>query len=162
NYDFDWLMIVAQGYQESKLDQGQRSRAGAIGIMQLLPSTAADPNVNVKNIEKAENNVHAGTKYLRFLRDRYFGDPGIEPLDSILFSFAAYNAGPANIARARKKATAMGLNPDQWFGNVEVAASKTISREPVTYVRNIYKYYVAYKLIEEERAKREAALPKQR
>jgi membrane-bound lytic murein transglycosylase MltF len=162
NYDFDWLMIVAQGYQESKLDQGQRSRAGAIGIMQLLPSTAADPNVNVKNIEKAENNIHAGIKYLRFLRDRYFGDPGIEPLDSILFSFAAYNAGPGNIARARKKATAMGLNPDQWFGNVEVAASKTISREPVTYVRNIYKYYVAYKLIEEERAKREAALPKQR
>ena len=160
-YDFDWLMIVAQGYQESKLDQSKRSRAGAIGIMQLLPSTAADPNVNIHNVEEAENNVHAGIKYLRFVRDRYFSDPGIEPLDRVLFSFAAYNAGPANIARAQKKAAALGLDPNQWFGNVEVAASRIISREPVIYVRNIYKYYVAYKLIEEERTKREAARTKQ-
>ena len=158
-YEFDWLMIAAQGYQESRLDQAKRSLAGAIGIMQVLPATAADPNVNVQNIEQAENNVDAGTKYLRFLRDRYFSDPGLEPLDSVLFSLAAYNAGPRNIARARNKAAAMGLDPDQWFGNVEVAASKIISREPVVYVRNIYKYYVAYKLIEEERAKREAARP---
>lgn len=160
-YDFDWLMIVAQGYQESRLDQAKRSRAGAVGIMQLLPSTAADPNVNVRNIEKAENNVHAGTKYLRFLRDRYFSDPKIEPLDSVLFSFAAYNAGPRNIARAQKKAAALGLDPNQWFGNVEVAASRVISREPVIYVRNIYKYYVAYRLIEGKRKKREAARTKQ-
>ena len=158
-YEFDWLMIAAQGYQESRLDQAKRSLAGAIGIMQVLPATAADPNVNVQDIEQAENNVDAGTKYLRFLRDRYFSDPGLEPLDSVLFSLAAYNAGPRNIARARNKAAAMGLDPDQWFGNVEVAASKIISREPVVYVRNIYKYYVAYKLIEEERAKREAARP---
>jgi membrane-bound lytic murein transglycosylase MltF len=160
-YDFDWLMIAAQGYQESRLDQAKRSRAGAIGIMQVLPTTAADPNVNVQNIGQAENNVHAGTKYLRFLRDRYFSDPGLELLDRVLFSFAAYNAGPRNIARARKKAAVMGLDPNQWFGNVEVAASRTISREPVIYVRNVYKYYVAYKLIEEERAKREAARAKQ-
>jgi membrane-bound lytic murein transglycosylase MltF len=161
DYDFDWLMIAAQGYQESKLDQGQRSRAGAIGIMQVLPSTAADPNVNIHNIEEAENNVHAGIKYLRFVRDRYFSDPGIEPLDRVLFSFAAYNAGPGNIAKARKKAAALGLDPNQWFGNVEVAASRVISREPVIYVRNIYKYYVAYKLIEENRIKREDARTKQ-
>ncbi len=160
-YDLDWLMIAAQGYQESRLDQRKRSRAGAVGIMQLLPSTAGDPNVNVRNIEDAENNIHAGTKYLRFLRDRYFSDPGIEPLDSVLLSFAAYNAGPRNIARARNKAAELGLDPNQWFGNVEVAASRTISREPVIYVRNIYKYYIAYKLIEEERAKREAARPDQ-
>jgi membrane-bound lytic murein transglycosylase MltF len=161
DYDFDWLMIAAQGYQESKLDQGQRSRAGAIGIMQVLPSTAADPNVNIHNIEEAENNVHAGIKYLRFVRDRYFSDPGIEPLDRVLFSFAAYNAGPGNIAKARKKAAALGFDPNQWFGNVEVAASRVISREPVIYVRNIYKYYVAYKLIEENRIKREDARTKQ-
>ena len=156
-YDFDWLMIVAQGYQESRLDQSRRSRAGAVGIMQLLPSTAADPNVDVHNIEVPENNVHAGVKYLRFVRDRYFSDSGIEPLDRVLFSFAAYNAGPGNIAKARKKAAGMGLDPNRWFGNVEVAASRVISREPVIYVRNIYKYYVAYKLIEEERTKSAAA-----
>ena len=157
-YDFDWLMIAAQGYQESKLDQSKRSPAGAIGIMQVLPATAADKNVNIDNIEKAEQNVHAGVKYLRFLRERYFSDQAIEPLDRVLFSFAAYNAGPANITRARKKAASMGFDSNQWFNHVEVAASKTISREPVVYVRNIYKYYVAYKRLEDMQVAREAAI----
>ncbi|UCH75638.1 MAG: lytic transglycosylase F [Rhodospirillales bacterium] len=161
-YDFDWLMIAAQGYQESKLDQSKRSRAGAIGIMQVLPSTAADPNVGIADIETADNNVHAGVRYLRFLRDRYFDGAEIGPLDRVLFSLAAYNAGPRNIARARKKAAAMGLDSQTWFGNVEVATSRIVSREPVRYVRNIYKYYIAYKLLEEERAAREAAISQQR
>jgi len=161
-YGFDWMMIAAQGYQESKLNQRKRSPAGAIGIMQLLPGTAADPNVNIADIEKAENNVHAGVKYLRFVSDRYFSDTDIDPLDRVLFSLAAYNAGPRNIARAREKAAAMGFDPQVWFGNVEVAASRTISREPVIYVRNTYKYYVAYKMLEEERARREDALSRQR
>ena len=155
-YDFDWLMIAAQGYQESKLDQSKRSPAGAIGIMQLLPSTAADPNVNIADIQNAKNNVHAGVKYLRFLRQRYFSDTEIEPLDRVLFSFAAYNAGPRNLARARNKAAKMNFNPNKWFGHVEVAAARTISREPITYVRNIYKYYVAYKHLEEIREERAA------
>lgn len=145
DYDFDWLMITAQGYQESKLDQSKRSEAGAVGIMQILPATAADPNVGIPNIEQAESNVHAGVKYLRFLRDRYFSAPEIDPLNQVLLAFAAYNAGPANVSKARKRAARMGLDPNRWFGQVEVAAAKTISREPVTYVRNIYKYYVAYK-----------------
>jgi len=156
-YDFDWLTIAAQAYQESKLDQSKRSHAGAIGIMQVLPTTAADPNVGIVGVEEAEPNVHAGVKYLRFVRDRYFSSPDIDPVDQVLFSFAAYNAGPANIARARKKAEEMGFDPDRWFGHVEVAASRTISREPVIYVRNIYKYYVAYTQMEEERLAREAA-----
>jgi membrane-bound lytic murein transglycosylase MltF len=126
--------------------------------MQVLPTTAADKNVNIDDIEKAEQNVHAGVKYLRFLRDRYFSDEAIESLDRVLFSFAAYNAGPANITRARKKAASMGFDSNQWFNHVEVAASKTISREPVVYVRNIYKYYVAYKRLEDMRAAREAAV----
>ena len=153
-YDFDWLMITAQGYQESKLDQSKRSHAGAIGIMQVLPATAADKNVNVEGIERAEENVHAGVKYLRFLRERYFSDKEIDPLDRVLFSFAAYNAGPANIAKARKKAARMGFDPNQWFNHVEVAAAKTISREPVVYVRNIYKYFVAYVHLETMRTKK--------
>ena len=155
-YDFDWLMIVAQGYQESKLDQSKRSKAGAVGIMQVLPTTAADPNVGIPDIEEAEPNVHAGVKYLRFLRDRYFDSEDITPLDRVLLSFAAYNAGPRNIARAREKAAQMGLDPNQWFGQLEVAAGKTISREPVLYVRNIYKYYVAYKKIDSIRERRQS------
>ena len=155
-YDFDWLKIAAQGYQESKLDQSLKSTKGAIGVMQVLPSTAADPNVNIPAIQDTESNIHAGVKYLRFLRDRYFSSPEITPLDRVLLSFAAYNAGPGNLSKARKKATELGLDPNRWFGNVEVAAARTISREPVIYVRNIYKYYVAYKLTEEERQERES------
>lgn len=156
-YGFDWLMVAAQGYQESRLDQSKRSRAGAIGIMQLLPSTAADPNVGIPDIDKPDRNVEAGVKYLRFLREQYFDDPELTPFDKALFSFAAYNAGPGNIAKARRKAAAMNLDPNVWFDNVEVAAARTISREPVVYVRNIYKYYIAFKLAGEARGAREAA-----
>lgn len=148
-YDFDWIMIIAQGFQESRLDQSKRSAAGAIGVMQVLPSTAKDPNVAIPDISTAEQNVHAGVKYLRFLRDRYFSEDAIAPLDRVLLSFAAYNAGPGNIAKARKRAAKMGLDPNVWFGNVEIAAGKVISREPVVYVRNIFKYSVAYTLARE-------------
>lgn len=156
-YDFDWLMILAQAYQESKLDHDRISPSGAVGIMQILPTTAADPNVLISDISQLENNVHAGVKYMRFLRDRYFSEPGIDLLDSILLSFAAYNAGPANIIDARQKAAGMGLDPDVWFANVETAAARTVSREPVTYVRNIYKYFIAYKLARAIKADRAAA-----
>jgi len=156
-YDFDWRMIAAQAYQESRLDQGKVSPAGAVGVMQVLPATAADPNVGIEDIEEVGPNVHAGVKYLRFLRDRYFDAPEIAPLDRVLFSLAAYNAGPRAIARARRRAADMGFDADRWFGHVEVAAARSISREPVTYVRNIYKYYIAYKTARPLRAAREAA-----
>ena len=120
----------------------------------ILPTTAADPAVGIPGIEDAENNVHAGVKYLRFLRATYFEDPEISPLDRVLFSFAAYNAGPGAIRRARTRAEEMGLDPNRWFDNVELAAARVISREPVVYVRNIYKYYVSYKLLEKSRAAR--------
>jgi len=156
-YEFDWLMIVAQGFQESKLDQSKRSGAGAIGIMQVMPATANDPVVAIPDIENAESNVHAGVKYLRYLRKSYFEDPEVAPLDRVLFSFAAYNAGPGNMRKARKRASKMGLDPNRWFDNVEIAAARVISREPVIYVRNIYKYYVSYKLLEKARDTREKA-----
>lgn len=145
-YDFDTLLIAAQGYQESHLDQRKRSKAGAIGIMQVMPATAKDPVVGVRDIHIADNNVKAGVKYLRFLRDRYFSDPEMTPFDQTMFSFAAYNAGPGNIRKARKRAEKMGLDPNVWFGATELATAKAVSREPVTYVRNILKYYVTYKI----------------
>lgn len=150
-YDFDTLLIAAQGYQESGLDQSKRSKAGAVGVMQVMPATARDPNVAIPDIHLVDRNVEAGVKYLRFLRDRYFSEGGMTPLDRALFSFAAYNAGPANIAKARRRAERMGLDPDVWFGNVELAAARTVSREPVVYVRNILKYYVTYRLYEARR-----------
>ena len=145
-YNFDWLMIMSQAYQESRLDNSLVSDSGAVGIMQLLPSTAADRNVNIPDIRELENNIHAGNKYLRFIRDRYFENQAMDGLNKTLFSFAAYNAGPARIAELRKAAAAQGLDPNQWFDNVEVLAAQRIGREPVDYVSNIYKYWIAYRL----------------
>jgi membrane-bound lytic murein transglycosylase MltF len=157
-YDVDYLLVAAQGYQESTLDQSKRSRAGAIGVMQLLKSTAADPNVGIPDIENIDSNIHAGVKYLDFIRRHYFADTGMDERNQALFSFAAYNAGPNRIARLRKEAEQMGLDPNLWFDNVEVVAAKRVGREPVQYVSNIYKYYVAYRQVVRLQEGRRAAL----
>ena len=146
-YGFDYLLVAAQAYQESRIDQSVRSRAGAIGVMQLLKSTATDPNVNIEEIEQLEHNIHAGVKYLRFLSDRYFDEEGIDKLNRGLFAVAAYNAGPSRVSSLRQKAASKGLDPNRWFNNVEVVAAREIGRETVQYVSNIYKYYLAYSLV---------------
>ena len=153
-YDFDYLMVAAQAYQESGLDHGMRSPAGAIGVMQLLPSTAADPNVGIPDIENLEKNIHAGTKYLRFIIDRYYKDEPMDDVNKMLFAFASYNAGPARINGLRGKTAEMGLDPNVWFHNVEVAAAKKIGRETIQYVSNIYKYYIAYRMIVDQLQKK--------
>lgn len=145
-YDFDWLLIASQGYQESGLDQSKVSRAGAIGVMQMLRSTAADPNVNIPDIDVLEKNIQAGTKYMRFILDHYFADAEMDELNKHLFAFASYNAGPNRIASLRKKAAEQGFDPNVWFQNVEVVVGREVGREPVRYVSNIFMYYVAYKL----------------
>lgn len=147
NYGFDYLAIAAQAYQESGLDHSKRSHAGAIGIMQLLPGTASDKNVNIKDIKKLENNIHAGVKYMNFIRNRYFNDPAIEPSARVDFAWAAYNAGPARINQMRKIAAERGFDPNRWFFNVEKIAAEKIGRETVNYVANINKYFVAYRLL---------------
>ena len=154
-YDFDWLMVAALAYQESRIDQSKRSPAGAVGVMQLLPSTAKDPNVDIPNIEEKEDNIHAGTKYLRFLKDRYFAQEPMDEMNKALFAFASYNAGPAKVARLRREAQKMGFDPNVWFRNVEIIAAKRIGRETVQYVSNIYKYYIAYRFIVDKLIKKE-------
>jgi len=156
-YDFNWLLLIAQGYQESKLDQSAVSNAGAVGLMQLLPSTAAGDPINIANIKTAENNVHAGAKYMRYLIDSYFSDPAISPLDRQLLATAAYNAGPNRIQSLRQRAAKEGLDPNRWFNNVELIVASKVGRQPVDYVANIFKYYVAYNRIEERKAQEEAA-----
>ena len=158
-YEFDWLASMAQGYQESGLDQSRRSEKGAVGIMQLLPSTAADPNVAIKNIEKVENNIHAGIKYMHFLREHYFSGPELTPENRLAFSLAAYNMGPTRLGKVRKRAESMGLDSNQWFGNVEMAALARVGREPVQYVSNIQEYYVAYRLHMQREAAKAKILP---
>ncbi|MBL8709277.1 MAG: lytic transglycosylase F [Rhodospirillaceae bacterium] len=151
-YHFDHLMMVAQGFQESQLDQSVKSPRGAVGIMQLLPSTATDPVVGISGIDKdAEKNIHAGIKYMSVLRRKYLDDPAIDEKNRTLMTFAAYNAGPGNLRKFRRLAEKDGFDPNVWFGNVEVAAAKIVGSETVQYVSNIYKYYVAYRLIENAR-----------
>ena len=154
-YQLDWLLMAAQGYQESGLDQDVKSRVGAIGVMQVMPATGKE--LKVGDISRVEPNIHAGVKYIRFMIDQYFKDEPMDNLNKGLFAFASYNAGPARIQKLRKEAEKRGLDPNVWFGNVEQIASERIGRETVTYVSNIYKYYVAYRLVAEERVRREEA-----
>ncbi len=147
-YGMDPLLLAAVAYQESGLDHGKRSERGAVGIMQMLPETAADPQVGFEDIQELEDNIHAATKYLRFLYDRYFADQVMTELDKNLFTLAAYNAGPAKLRRLRDRVGEMGLDAGRWFGQVEVAAA-AMGWETVRYVANIYKYYTAYSLLQE-------------
>jgi len=143
---FDPLMLAAQAYQESELDHDKVSPVGAVGIMQIKPSTAADPNVGIEDISDPSDNILAGARYMRFLIDRYFSDDGISEMQRWSLALAAYNAGPARIRRLRKQAAAEGYDPNIWLDNVEVVAARKIGRETVNYVRNTFKYYVAYRL----------------
>ncbi len=154
-YGADFLLIAAQGYQESQLNQNAKSQVGAIGVMQLMPATGAE--MKVGDITQIEANIHAGVKYMRFMIDRYYKDEPMDRLNKGLFAFASYNAGPGRVRQLRREAEKRGLDPNVWFGNVEQIASERIGRETVTYVSNIYKYYVAYRLLVEERDRREAA-----
>jgi len=159
-YGFDYLMVAAQGYQESGLDQSARSPVGAIGVMQIMPETGAA--LKVGDITEEEVNIHGGIKYLRQLH-RQMGGAALDEQNRTLFAFAAYNAGPTRVAALRTEAAKLGLDPNQWFNNVEVVAARRVGQETVLYVRNIYKYYVAYKLqletLEARRAAVKAARP---
>lgn len=146
-YDMPWMLVAAQAYQESQFDQSRKSSVGAVGVMQIKPETAADRNVGIKGIDQVEPNIHAGIKYMRFVSDRYFADSTMDRLNRGLFALAAYNAGPGRVRQLRAKAKAAGLDPNIWFGNVEIIAAREIGRETVDYVSNIYKYYTAYRAI---------------
>ena len=154
-YGFDPLMLAAQGYQESRLDQTAKSHVGAIGVMQIMPATGA--SLKVGDIRQIEPNIHGGVKYMDQLMTRYFPDARFTEGNRPLFAFASYNAGPGNISRMRKEAAKRGLDPDKWFNNVEVVTAEKLGIETTTYVRNIYKYYAAYKLQEEMLAQRKKA-----
>jgi len=147
-YRVDWLLMAAQGYQESQLDQQRKSHVGAIGVMQLMPATGKE--MDVGDITQLEPNIHAGIKYMRRVVDAYFGDGDIDSLNKLLFGFAAYNAGPGRVRALRNEARQRKLDPNVWFNNVERIAAERVGPETVQYVANIYKYYIAYTLVQEE------------
>jgi membrane-bound lytic murein transglycosylase MltF len=143
-YNFDPLMLAAQGFQESQLNQEAKSPVGAIGVMQVMPATGKE--LNVGDIRITEPNVHAGAKYMDQLMSKFFPDAKFDENNRTLFAFASYNCGPGNVSKMRKEAEKRGLDPDKWFNNVEVVTAQRIGIETTTYVRNIYKYYIAYRL----------------
>jgi membrane-bound lytic murein transglycosylase MltF len=160
-YNLDYLLMMAEGFQESTLNQDAKSGVGAVGIMQLMPATGEQ--MRVGDIHQKEANIHAGVKYIRFMVDKYFANEPMDDTNKLLFAFAAYNAGPGKIHSLREEAAKKGLDPNVWFGNVEYVAAARVGMETVTYVANIYKYYVAYKLVaeqEEERKKARESLQK--
>lgn len=154
-YSLEYLLMMAQGYQESQLRQEVKSAVGAVGVMQVMPSTGNE--MHVGDIHQIEPNIHAGVKYFDFMMNQYFGNEPMDALNKGLFTFASYNAGPARIAKFRKLAAQRGLNPNLWFNNVEVIALEKIGRETVQYVGNIYKYYLAYQMVQEQKAEKEKA-----
>jgi membrane-bound lytic murein transglycosylase MltF len=157
-YDVDWVLMGAQGYQESQLNQNARSAAGAIGVMQLMPATGRE--MNVGDVRETEANINAGIKYMRYMIDQYYDKEPMTKLNKALFAFASYNAGPARVRKLRAEAAERGLDPNVWFQNVEYVAAERVGQETVTYVSNIYKYYIAYSLIMESRAATKAAVEK--
>jgi membrane-bound lytic murein transglycosylase MltF len=154
-YDVDYLLMAAQGYQESRLDQGAKSHVGAIGVMQVMPATGKD--LAVGDITKAEPNIHAGVKYFRFMMDNFYKNEPMDRLNKGLMTLASYNAGPGRMRQLRAETARRGLNPNVWFGNVERVTSEKVGRETVEYVSNIYKYYVAYRLVMEREQARKGA-----
>ncbi len=156
-YEMPWLMLVAQGFQESGLDQSKESHAGAVGVMQIKPATAAGKEVGIPDISTERNNIHAGVKYLAHLRDTYVNEPELEPLPRLHLTLASYNAGPSRIKALRAETARRGLDPNLWFFNVERVVLENVGREPVQYVANIHKYYVAYRLALEVQTRRNDA-----
>jgi membrane-bound lytic murein transglycosylase MltF len=157
-YGVDWILMAAQGYQESRLDQAAKSKVGAIGVMQVMPATGKE--LGVGNIAEVEPNINAGIKYMRWMIDQYYGKEPMTNLDKALFAFASYNAGAGRISRLRKEASIRGLDPNVWFHNVEYVAAEKIGAETVTYVSNIYKYYIAYQLLTQAKAAKDEAAQK--
>jgi membrane-bound lytic murein transglycosylase MltF len=153
-YQFPWMLIAAEAYQESGLNQKAKSAVGAIGVMQVMPATAASSPVNIPDVTTVDPNIHAGVKLLKFIRDDYFKNDPMDPINKTLMTLAAYNAGPGRIKQCRQLAADVGLNPNVWFKNVECAVAKKVGAETVGYVSNIYKYYLGWKLMTEREASR--------
>ena len=158
-YGFDWLQLAAQAYQESRLDNDTVSHAGAVGVMQVLPSTARA--MGVDDFRSLDGNVRAGARYMRQLADE-FEDDRIDPMDQWLLALASYNAGDTRIRKLRRRAAANGLDPDIWFDNVEREVRKSVGSETVNYVRRVMQYYLAYRLTFEGEALRQQVLERVR
>lgn len=150
-YGFDWRLMAALCLQESRFDQGIENRFGAVGLFQIKEATANEPYIGVKPIRglaNYDNNIHAGVKYLAWLKKNFFDShKDLPEVERLRMMMAAYNAGPTRIQEAINQAKKMGLNPNLWFRNVELAMLEIGVPEPVIYVSEINKHFVSYQLM---------------
>jgi len=138
----DWLNLAALAFKESTLDPSARGAGGATGLMQVTPATAR--SMGVKDIGQLDNNVLASAKYLANIRQTFFSSPRLNERERMAFVLAAYNLGPQRVQSLRAEARRRGLNPDQWFFQVERVAMSSMGMGVVSYVNAVNKYYLAY------------------
>ena len=138
----DWLNLAALAFKESSLQPGANSGSGPTGLMQITPSAAQ--RVGVDNIQNLDANVQAGAKYLALIRRKFFASPKLNERERMAFVLAAYNMGPERVQGMRAEARRRGLNPDQWFFQVERIAMEQVGMGAVSYVNSVNKYYLAF------------------
>ncbi|MGW8465510.1 transglycosylase SLT domain-containing protein [Pseudomonas sp. CLCA07] len=138
----DWLNLAALAFKESGLQPNARNSGGPTGLMQITPSAAQ--RVGVNNIQDLDANVQAGAKYLAMIRRKFFASPKLNERERMAFVLAAYNIGPERVQGMRAEARRRGLNPNQWFFQVERIAMEQVGMGPVSYVNSVNKYYLAF------------------
>ncbi len=138
----DWLNLAALAFKESTLNPNAKGTGGATGLLQITPSAAQ--RVGVNNIQNVEGNVQAGAKYLAMIRRKFFASPQLNERERMAFVLAAYNMGPERVQGMRAEARRRGLNPNQWFFQVERIAMEQVGMGAVSYVNSVNKYYLAF------------------
>jgi len=151
----DWLNLAALAFKESSLDPGAKSGSGPTGLMQITPSAAQ--RVGVNNIQTLDSNVQASARYLALIRRKFFASPKLNERERMAFILAAYNMGPERVQGMRAEARRRGLNPNQWFFQVERIAMEQVGMGGVSYVNSVNKYYLAF---DRERGSLEPSAPK--
>jgi len=140
--NLDWLNLAALAFKESTLNPAARGAGNATGLMQVTPAAAR--SVGVSNIHRLENNVQASARYLASIRRKFFASPRLNERERMAFTLAAYNAGPQRVQQLRAEARRRGLNPDQWFFQVERVAAEQLGLGVVSYVNSVNKYFLAF------------------
>lgn len=155
--DYDWKLLAALAYQESRFDPNVESWMGAVGLMQLLPNTAKDLGIDSLHINS--ENVRASVLYLKFIHKHFWQD--LPQDQALFFILASYNAGVGHIKDAQRLAKLMGYDPNTWVGGVDqviklLSQEKYYSKpevkhgymrgeEPFDYVQEIMWRYKVYK-----------------
>lgn len=114
---WDWRLVAAVVYQESRFSINSRSSRGAVGLMQVMPKTGE--YYGIDNLEDPEQNIIAGTSHLNRLRQMFL-KWRLEPEELVKFTLAAYNAGEGRVIDCRTFAASKGYDNTRWEEVVKV------------------------------------------